>query len=273
VDVRRALPSLGDVTDAERQENRRRVLAVCTLAGVVPGVIAGLVVLGAVGWVAGVIVLVVVTAGVAAAVWRGSTGLALRALAARQPTAGEQPRLENLAQGLCATMGLAEPVIMVVDDPVPNACSVGRDERDAVVVVTTGLLQRLGLVELEGVMAHELAHVKRGDTAVAGVALTVLGPLCRMTGNDELMHRALGTGREYRADQIGVSAVRYPFGLRDALATFGDGPDPSATSPFAGRRWAATRWLWIDPMAGRRTEPSAGNLDHTATRLAALDEW
>jgi heat shock protein HtpX len=261
------------VSDAERHANRRRATTLSLGAGAGPGLVIGVVLALLVGWVVGLVALVVVTAGVSAAVWRGSTTRALRSLAARPPSSTEDPRLRNLVQGLCATMGLSEPDLLVIDDPVPNACALGRSPADATVVVTTGLLGSLELVELEGVVAHELAHVKRGDTTLAGVVLTVLGPLARISGDDALVHWALGAGREYRADQIAVSAVHYAPGLRDALAKMVAGPEPAPGSLFAGRRALATRWIFIDPMVGRRDEPAVGELDATGVRLDALHEW
>ena len=66
---------------------------------------------------------------------------------------------------------------------------------------------------MEGVIAHELSHFKRADTLVSAVAVTVLAPLTWVSGNDRLLHRVLGYGRELRADQVAVRAVRYPPGL------------------------------------------------------------
>jgi Zn-dependent protease with chaperone function len=264
---------LGTVAGSELAANRRRARSMCLAAGIVPGVVVGIILFLVVGWLAGIIALVVVTAGVAFGVWRGSTALALRSLRARTPSAAEEARLRNLTLGLCATMGLNEPDLLVVDDAVPNSCALGRDQADAVIVVTTGLLSALSLVELEGVVAHELAHVKRGDTAVTGVALTVVGRLSRMTGNDELLHRAVGPGREYRADQLAVSAVRYSPGLHDALEKLAAGQMPGTGSLFSGRDASASRWVWIDPSVNRRGGSGVGNLDDTTVRIEALNEW
>jgi len=73
-------------------------------------------------------------------------------------------------------MGLDRPDIAVVVSDVPNALAVGRDPKSATLVVTTGLDAALGLVELEGVLAHELVHIKRHDTVLSSVAVLVAAP-------------------------------------------------------------------------------------------------
>jgi heat shock protein HtpX len=184
----------------------------------------------------------------------------------------EFPGVRNVIEGLCATFGLRVPELRVIENPVANSCVYGSGER-AVMVVTTGLVDGLGLIETEGIIAHELAHLKHHDAALAPVAVTALAPLVYLTGNDQLVHSALGRGREYRADQTAAQTLRYPPGLHDALAAMEVGAAPAAGSVFTGRRMALTRWLWSDPMVGRRSDPVAGELDATSVRVAALAEW
>jgi hypothetical protein len=109
---------------------------------------------------------------------------------------------------------------------------------------------------------------------VGSVAATVLRPLAALTGNDAWLHAAVGKGREYETDQLAAAAVRYAPGLKDALETMGaDRPVPPG-SVFSARRLASTRWLWIDPMVGRRSiDDDRDNLDSTAVRAAALTQW
>lgn len=272
-------PSSGlTVTDAEVRANRRRALALAATEGLALGVVLG-VVLGAVvsplvGAVVGAAALVVLTV----VVRRAAVGLSIFLLGARPLEPGDQPRLENLVEGLCASFGLRVPSLLLIDEPVPNACALGADPT-AALVVTAGLLDRLGLMEMEGVVAHELAHVKRHDAVVSAVALAVVGPLGWLTGDDRWLHRAVGRGREYRADQIGAALVRYPPGLHDALASFEAYEVASSVAPdrggsvFSGRRAAMSRWVWIDPSVGRRHAPTIGELDATSVRIEALAEW
>ncbi|MDA8359509.1 MAG: M48 family metalloprotease [Actinomycetota bacterium] len=254
------------------RSNVRRRRALVLLAGGVPGAFAG-VVAGIVGGaVIGLVVALVVCGGVALAVARSATRRALAVIGGRPVDAREVPRLANLVEGLCATCGVRPPALRLVEDAVPNACALGAPGR-GVLVVTTGLVQSVGLLELEGVVAHELAHVKNHDAAVSEVAVTVLAPIVRLTARDALVHRSLGRGREYAADREAASMVRSPRGLERALETMEHSPSPSAGSRFTGWRWSLTRWLWIDPMVGARDAPTLGTIDATSVRCAALAEW
>src|SRR3990170_4973231 len=89
----------------------------------------------------------------------------------------EHARLHNLVEGLCIAGGLPKPRLYVVDDDAPNAFATGRDPRHAAVAVTTGLLAKLNRVELEGVLAHELSHIKNYDILVSTLAVTLVGVL------------------------------------------------------------------------------------------------
>jgi Zn-dependent protease with chaperone function len=129
----------------------------------------------------------------------------------------------------------------------------------------------LGPIELEGVVAHELAHVKRGDNGVSCVGIT----LATLVGGESMLRRCVGTSREYRADVVGASTVCYPRGLLRALEAMADAPEPDPGSFFASpSRFGATRWVWIDPSVGHRGDrPELGDLDATTVRAAALSEW
>jgi heat shock protein HtpX len=219
--------------------------------------------------------LVVVTVGVMALLWQRSPRAVLRALGARPSNEWEHPRLHNLVDGLCATMGLPGPAIWVVDSPVPNALALGHDPDSASLVVTSGLDRSLTLVELEGVLAHELVHVKRHDTVLAAVAVVSKAPWAVVAGTDratERVHALVGRGRELSADQRAAAVVRYPPGIASALESMSGAPDrPASWPPGRGRLAALTRWLWIDPMVGAPAdEPREGNLDDTRVRAAAL---
>jgi Zn-dependent protease with chaperone function len=259
--------------------NRRKAFTVCLPPGVVAGLIVG-VVLVVVGLpvVLGPIALVVVAAAIVWWLWWSAPRTVLRAIGARPSTEGEHPRLHNLVDGLCATMGLPGPVICVVDNAVPNAMAVGHDPGSASLVVTSGLDQALTLVELEGVLAHELVHIKRHDTVLAGVAVVTTAPWTVITGlasGVERVHRIVGRGRAFDADQRAARVVRYPPGIGSALDTMvelsGPGEPAASWPPGTGRTAALTRWLWVDPMVGAPAGESAeGNLDDTRVRAAAL---
>jgi Zn-dependent protease with chaperone function len=198
----------------------------------------------------------------------------MRAVGATPSNEWEYPRLDNLVDGLCATMGLPRPAICVVESPVPNAMAVGRDPDSAKLVVTSGLDESLTLVELEGVLAHELVHIKRHDTVVAGLAVVATVPWAVVRGTEfgaDRVHTLIGRGREFSADQRAAVVVRYPPGIGSALGAMVDSTVASQPwPPGRGRIAALTRWLWIDPLAGAdRAASVEGNLDDTRVRAAA----
>jgi heat shock protein HtpX len=225
----------------------------------------------------GVVIGAVLAASVVATVLRGGCALVLRALRAVPVDEDDVPGPATQVEGLCATMGLRLPALYLVDDPMPNALALGRGQRRVALVLTTGLVDALDPVALEGVLAHELAHVKRWDTtpATAGAALALLfGVGAQEAGG--VLHRALGRGREFAADRHAVRATRYPPGLRHALEIMTSVPGTSALS--SRRAGQVTRWLFttvLPDRTGRRPGDAevVGELDAPQVRMAALDEW
>lgn len=100
----------------------------------------------------------------------GSDKLALRAMGAREVTPAEAPELHAMIERLCIQADLPKPKVAVADSRMPNAFAIGRSPKSATVCTTTGLMQLLSPAELEGVMAHELTHVKNRDVAVMTLA-------------------------------------------------------------------------------------------------------
>ncbi len=263
--------------DEERtiRANRRRAQTLCLVPAFVVGVVLAAVVTAIGQPLAAVAVLVVVTAVLAAWTWWSAPSRVVRAVGARPSAEDDRPRLHNLVDGLCATMGLPSPTILVVDSPRPNALAVGRDPGSASLIVTSGLDRSLSLVELEGVLAHELVHIKRQDTVLSGVAVSLAAPASLVLGTGgaaDLVHRLVGRGREFSADQRAATVVRYPVGLGSALRVMAD--PSTATGPWpsgSGRTAAATRWLWIDPGSSAAGITSAdGELDDPSVRADAL---
>ncbi len=109
-----------------------------------------------------------------ASYWK-SDAIALAMSRAKPADEVTYARLHNLVEGLCIAGGLPKPRLYIVDDPAPNAFATGRNPQHAAVAVTTGLLQKLNRVELEGVLAHELSHVKNYDILVSTIAVTMVG--------------------------------------------------------------------------------------------------
>ena len=188
--------------------------------------------------------------------------------------------LYTVTENLAITAGLPKPRLYVIDDPAPNAFATGRDENHAVVCATTGLLSLLTRPELEGVIAHELSHIKnrdillmtiavvlagfvaiiadiflrmsfhgggRGDNRQGGaivmilmVAGIVLAPLAA-----KLIQFAVSRRREYLADASGALLTRYPEGLASALQKIS-----SSNMPMR-RANHATAHLFIDEPFGK----------------------
>ena len=78
-------------------------------------------------------------------------------------------------EGLCIASGLPKPRVYVIDDAAPNAFATGRDPKHAAIAVTSGLLERMNRVELEGVIAHELSHIRNYDILVGTLAVALVG--------------------------------------------------------------------------------------------------
>lgn len=180
---------------------------------------------------------------------------------ARPATRGEYFDFYTVTENLAITAGLPMPKLYVIDDPAPNAFATGRDEKHAVVCATTGLLAMMDRKELEGVISHELSHVKNRDILLMTVAVVLAGFIAiiadiflRMSyfgggrrDNDrggsaifmilaivgiilapiaaQLIQLAISRRREYLADASGALLTRYPEGLASALMKIaGAGP-------------------------------------------------
>ncbi len=123
----------------------------------------------------GVLVALVLAGGGAAVAYWKSDSIALAMSHARPADPTTYARLHNLVEGLCIAAGLPKPGIYVIEDDAPNAFATGRNPRHAAVAVTTGLMEKLTRIELEGVLAHELSHIKNYDILVSTLAVTLVG--------------------------------------------------------------------------------------------------
>ncbi len=143
-----------------------RMLLTLFLLGVLYVVFIG--VLAAVG--AGAVVTLVFVGGLLAAQFFLSDKLGLAAMGAKEVTPEEAPGLHAMIERLCIQADLPKPKICVADTEVPNAFAMGRSQKSATVCATTGIMKALSPSELEGVMAHELTHVKNRDVLIMTVA-------------------------------------------------------------------------------------------------------
>src|SRR5215207_2221160 len=128
----------------------------------------------------GVIIAFIVSGALAFASYWKSDAVALSVSRAKPADPNQYQRLYNLVEGLCIAGGLPQPRIYIVDDEAPNAFATGRNPRHAAIAVTTGLLEKMNRVELEGVLAHELSHVKNYDILVSTLAVTMVGVVVLM---------------------------------------------------------------------------------------------
>jgi heat shock protein HtpX len=263
-------PSLTDPVAEQVAANRRRswVLAAGFVAPV--ALVLALVALLVGAGLLGVALALVLAAAAGVAAWLSSDRVALRVGGAVPAPEADFPRYHNVVEGLCIASGLPKPRLHVVDDPALNAFTTGRNPRQAAVVVTTGLLDALNRMELEGVLAHELAQVKNNDVLVSTLAVTMVGlpvlptPLLAPLVAP-LLRLAVGEGREVRADLAGVEMTRYPPGLISALEKLGE----ASTAPRAGN--LATGHLWIAEPGGADRR-GAGTHQPLAERIALLRE-
>lgn len=214
----------------------------------------------------------------------------------------DNPQVYHLIENLCIAGGLPMPRIYMMEDPSPNAFATGRDPNHAVICVTTGLLQKMNKAELEGVIAHELSHVKNFDTRLMGIVAILVGFVAiladvfmrnlwfgQMRGRDRdrdtnfqsiflllgiffailspivasLIQLSVSRKREYLADASGALLTRYPDGLASALAKIAN--DPHTVRGATN----ATAHLYIaNPFKGKSTATWFSSLFDTHPPIA-----
>ncbi len=230
------------------------------------------------------VVALVLAGGIAFASYWKADKIALRVSRAYEADPGEYARLHNIVEGLCIASGLPKPGVYIVDDPAPNAFATGRNPKHASIAVTTGLLEKLNRVELEGVVAHELSHIRNYDILISTLAVTLVGAVAllsdiairtmwwnggrvrragdRSDGGNPLaivgfvllilaplaakaMQAAISRQRETLADVSACQMTRYPPGLISALEKLQE--DTTVTHSAS----TATAHLWIEqPLSG-----------------------
>lgn len=201
----------------------------------------------------------------------------------------EDRQLHNLVEGLALGAGLPKPRVYIVEDEAPNAFATGRNPEHAAIAVTRGLMQKMNRDELEGVLAHELAHVKNRDTLVMTLAVTLVGVVILLAdwmmralwwgGHSrddrnsglgvpfaiiglvllvtapffaQILQFAISRQREFLADAEAVMITRYPDGLVNALTKLKDDRTVVRTAS------KATAHLWIEgPIARSAREGSS----------------
>ncbi|MEI7591811.1 MAG: M48 family metallopeptidase [Actinomycetes bacterium] len=226
------------------------------------------------GWI-GVSIALVVAGGASFVSYWNSDKVALSMTHAVPADREQYARLFNLIEGLCIASGLPQPKLYIVEDHAPNAFATGRDPKHASIAVTSGLLEKMNRIELEGVLAHELSHIKNYDIRLSSIAVCLVGVVAALSdfgirmfifggrrSNDSssnpftmilalvviilapfmalMMQLAVSRKREALADVSAVEMTRYPPGLISALEKLRD----DNTSVRNTSR--ATAHLWIE---------------------------
>ena len=172
-----------------------------------------------------------------ASYWKADA-VALAVSRARPADPEQYRRLHNLVEGLCIAGGLPKPRVYVIDDPAPNAFATGRNPKHAAIAVTTGLLEKLNRVELEGVVAHELSHIRNYDILVSTLAVTLVGAVALLT--DITIRMMWWNGGRVRRDGDGgdhanpLAIVGFVLLILAPIIARGDAGDDL---PAAARRW------------------------------------
>jgi heat shock protein HtpX len=175
-----------------------------------------------------------------------SDKIALAMSHAKEVSASEAPQLHAMIEQLAGRAGLPKPRVYIIPEAAPNAFATGRDPKHAAVAVTQGIVQLLSREELEGVVAHELAHVKHRDILISSVAAVLAGALTHFAqmllwfggGRDRdnplggigllltfilaplaaaLIQMAISRSREFEADRLGAEICGHPLWLAGAL--------------------------------------------------------
>lgn len=213
----------------------------------------------------------------------------------------QEQKIVHLVENLCITAGLPTPKIFIMDDPALNAFAVGRNPKTASVALTLGLITKLDKAELEGVIAHELSHIRNYDILLATLVITLVGTIVmasdwllrsrRYQHNNHrenngilmiaglslailspilarLIYLAISRKREYLADAAGALLTRYPEGLAMALRKI------SADNQQLRKASLATAGLYIaNPFKNKMANMAELFSTHPAIekRILALD--
>src|SRR5437870_13059758 len=243
---------------ARNKRNTIFVVAGFLAVWLAAGLIIGWLAYGQGGAVGGAAVLGLLGVGAALYAYYFGSATVLSAMGAQPADPRQYQQLHNIVQPPAIGDGLPLPKVYVINDPSPNAFATGRDPNHAAVTVTTGLLQMMNREELEGVLAHEMSHIKNFDVRLLLVVATMIGMAAliasmywrslgrvRMRGQGALvilaigvvfaliafivgplMQLALSRQRESLADVSGVELTRNPAGLISALQKIANNDRP-----------------------------------------------
>jgi heat shock protein HtpX len=232
-----------------------------------------------------------------------SDKIVLRMYRAQPITPQDDPEYHRMVERLCQRAGLPMPKLYIIPDPTPNAFATGRNPKNSAVAVNQGLLRLLSAEEVEGVVAHELAHIRNRDTLISAVAATIAGAITMLAhmayygalfagmggrGDDRggtsnlvgalammiigpmaamIIQMAISRTREYAADRAGAEICGRPLALADALRKL---EQSVQVQPMNAEPSTAHMFI-VNPLKGQnfaslfRTHPS------TSDRIARLE--
>ena len=227
--------------------------------------------------------------------------MALAVNGAKRISKKDDPRLWRTVENLAITEGLPMPKVYIMDDPAPNAFATGRKPDKSAVCATTGLLKMMNDNELEGVIAHELGHIKNYDMRVNTIAFALVGIISmigdlfwhisfwgggeKRENNNQLfavlsivavilapiaatlLQLAISRRREYLADATGALTTRYPEGLASALEKIG-----KFGSATKRQNTATAHMFFANPLRGSTILGLFSTHPPVAARIKALRE-
>ncbi|KKC24212.1 zinc metalloprotease HtpX [Sphingomonas sp. SRS2] len=250
-----------------------------------------------IGGSGGAMIALIVAAGMNLFTYWNADKIVLRMHGAREVDAGNCPEFVGLVEGLARRANMPMPRVYIIDSPHPNAFATGRNPANAAVAATTGLLGILDRDEIEGVMAHELAHVRHHDTLIMTMTATIGGAISMLAnfglffggGRDRdggqmlatilavfvapfaamIVQMAISRSREYGADRGAAEISGKPRALASALAKLAHSA-AHIPNPVVERNPAAAA-LYIVPGMKRGGDSLFSTHPATENRIAQLE--
>jgi len=254
-----------------------------------------------IGGQSGMIIALLIAGGMNLFAYWNSDKMVLRMYGAHEVDQRSAPELYGLVHQLAQKAGLPMPKVYIMENPQPNAFATGRNPEHAAVAVTTGLMQTVTHDELDGVLAHEIGHIKHHDTLLMTITATIAGAISmlanfafffggRGNGNNQvgfigalalmilgplaagLVQMAISRTREYEADREGAEISGRPLWLASALEKIA-GAAHQIPNMVAERNPASAHLFIVNPLSGARmdnlfsTHPSVEN---RVARLVAM---
>ncbi len=230
-----------------------------------------------------------------------SDKIVLKLYSAEEISENESPEIHSMVAKLAVNAGIPKPDVYKIDSDTPNAFATGRNPEHGTVALTTGLLNRLNREEIEGVIAHELSHIKNRDTLISAIAATLAGAIMILSriayfsalfggaggGRDRgnpivllasmivapiaalLIRSAISRTREYKADADGAEISGNPGGLASALRKM---EAVSQQAPMKNAKQNTSHMFIVNPLSGKGLAGLFSSHPPTEKRIAKLED-